>query len=310
MASIDIEQNKPECLGWLKAQRRYYAQAKSVQTAYLVIALALPIFGLYAASFFSEDRLITVKATVAYVSILLLLAEVGILSGLQRDLTKKAAKIQELFDTKVLFIPWSKFVVGTKIDAEDIKIISMDEFSEEDKKQFTDWYEPTVGTLPIELGRLICQRTNITYDMRVRRLYARGLLALVIVLVVILSLIGLYEGSKFSDLLLTLFLPFLPLASFALKDYRKHIDAIEGLTNLKGEVEKLWANALENPASKELTNQSRDLQDAIYRNRTSNPLIYDWVYKMLRSKNETLAYTGAKYYVAQAQEALKAGGAQ
>ena len=88
------------------------------------------------------------------------------------------------------------------------------------------------------------------------------------------------------------------------------MDAIEGLTNLKSEVEKFWASAMANPTSIDLTNQSRDLQDAIYRNRTSNALIYDWFYKLVRTKSETLAYVGAQTYVFQAHTALKTKGIQ
>ncbi|RYE67298.1 MAG: hypothetical protein EOO81_10595, partial [Oxalobacteraceae bacterium] len=202
MTSINIEQNKPEHLSWLRAQRLYYRQAKWVMTAFVFIAIALPILGLVvSASGLPEAELDRWKAKLTFMSITVLLAEIGIFSRLQRELVKKAAKIQELFDTTVLGLPWSKFVVGAKVDAEDIKTISMSELTPTDKKAFLNWYEPSVGTLPIELGRLICQRTNITYDMQVRRLYAKSLLGLVIVMVVVLSVIGLYKGSSFSDLL-------------------------------------------------------------------------------------------------------------
>ena len=53
-----------------------------------------------------------------------------------------------------------------------------------------NWYPPVVGNVPIEIGRLICQRTNVWWDPSLGRRYAAGPLLLAIVLV------GLRQGAK------------------------------------------------------------------------------------------------------------------
>jgi hypothetical protein len=115
---------------------------------------------------------------------------------------------------------------------------------------------------------------------------------------------GVHEQLIFSTLILNIVVPFVSLAAFVLREHRKQSDAVETLTSLKSEVEKLWAKALKNPWSADLDQDSRNLQDAIYRNRTLNPLVYDWVYWLSRKINEDSAHHGAETLVAEAQRSL------
>ena len=162
----------------------------------------------------------------------------------------------------------------------------------------------TIATLPLPLGRLLCQRTNVAYDLRVRRTYSGILLAAASLLGVALFVVGLHNGMKMEELILTMLLPALPLATFGLKEYRKQEDTIESLTTMKSEVEKVWDKALAGASFDELTVTARALQDAIYRHRVSNPLVFDWLYSWLRKNNEDLTRHATEKLVAEAQEKL------
>jgi hypothetical protein len=167
-----------------------------------------------------------------------------------------------------------------------------------------NWYEPAFSKLPLALGRLLCQRTNVAYDMRVRKSYSRILLGAVILLGVVLTLFGLYQDLKVDELLLTMYLPALPLAAFMLRERLKQADTIESLNTLKAEVETAWNKALSGASDTELTTTARALQDAIYRHRTGNPLVFDWLYNWLRKRNEDLARHAADKFVVEAQRKL------
>ena len=54
----------------------------------------------------------------------------------------------------------------------------------------------------------------------------------------------------------------------------------------------------------ELTTAARTLQDAIYRHRASNPLVFDWLYNRLRKRNEDLTRHAADKFVVEAQQKL------
>ncbi|SER72255.1 hypothetical protein SAMN02982919_02881 [Giesbergeria anulus] len=299
MNEIIHDQNRDDRLDLLRAQRTYYRRAKRLQTMFLILALILPWVGTI---WGTDDP--KIRPMLALTSIMLLLFEIGLGTRVQRDWVKTAARIQEQFDTEVFQLPWNQFVVGSKVDPEVIRAVTLKPITAAQRKKVEGWYEHCVGSIPLLLGRLICQRTNITYDMRVRKAYATGWLVLASVLIAFLMYRGVHEGLTFSDLLLNVIVPFIPLAAFVLREHRKQSDTVETLTTLKSEVDKLWAKALKTPSSAELAQDSRNLQDAIYRNRTSNPLVYDWVYWLRRKLNEDLARHGAETLVADAQHSL------
>ncbi|MDB5932269.1 MAG: hypothetical protein JWR60_3976 [Polaromonas sp.] len=306
MNKITTDQRPKDRLDLLRAQRTFYGRAKRLQTGFLFMALALPWI-----SFFWGPDASRIRPSLAFIGVVLLLVEIGVATRLQRNWVKTAARIQEQFDTEVLRLPWHSLVTGAKVDPEVIRSVTRKPMTDKEREDLDNWYEVCVGSIPLELGRLVCQRTNINYDMRVRNTYSAGLLWIAVLLVVTLFGYGLYDGLNIPALLLNVLVPFTPLAAFVLREHRKQADTVESLTSLKGEVEKLWAKALANPSSPELTQDSRNLQDAIYRNRTTNPLVYDWVYQVVRKDNEDASRHAAETLVAEAKKSLiKSAGGQ
>lgn len=293
-------QNEERRLDLLRAQRAYYRRAKRLQTVFLVFALVLP----WASSFWGPDDT-QVRPMLALFSVVLLLLDIGVATRLQREWIKTAARIQEQFDTEVLGLPWNQFVVGSKVDPESIRSVTRKPMTDSERKALTGWYERCVGSVGLAVGRLVCQRTNITYDMRVRKGYAWGCLALATALFLICLVHGIHSGLSLAEHILKVVVPFVPLAAFVLREHRKQADAVETLTTLKSEVDKLWTKALKNPESPGLQQDSRNLQDAIHRNRTSNPLVYDWVYWLSRKLNEDAAHHAAEALVAEAKRSAE-----
>ena len=296
---IDFEQNKPERLELLRAQRLFYARAKLYQNAMVVIALLLPLVGL-----FFGASVPAIRPFLGLAAVLLLAFDVGIISPKQRAHCKRGAKVQEQFDTEVLKLEWNKLVAGGRVDPEELRAIAPIPVSNADRRGLENWYEVSISKLPLPLGRLLCQRTNVAYDLRVRRTYSGILLGAASLLVVALLAVGVHHGLKLDELILTMCLPVLPLATFVLKEYRKQEDTIETLTTMKSEVEKVWDKALTGASFEELTTSARALQDAIYRHRASNPLVFDWLYSWLRKRNEDLTRHASEKLVAEAQQKL------
>lgn len=296
---IDLEQNKPERLELLRAQRLFYARAKLYQNVFTGMALALPTGGVLFATSFPK-----IRPFLGLGSILILLLEVGLMSRLQSECCNRGAKVQEQFDTEVLQLEWNRLVAGNQVDAEDVREIAPGQMPDAEKVRLENWYEPVFSKLPLALGRLLCQRTNVMYDMRVRKAYSRILLQAVTILVVALTLVGVYKDLTLDEFILTMYLPALPLAAFLMRERQKQNDTIESLSTLKAEVEKTWDKALSGASNAELATTSRALQDAIYRHRASNPLVFDWLYNRLRKRNEGLTQHAAKKLVIEAQQRL------
>lgn len=297
--NIAISQNRDDRLDLLRAQRVYYGRVKWMQTVFLVLALALP----WAGALWGADKP-QLRPLLVLVSIALLLGEIGFATRVQRKWVKTAARIQEQFDTDVLELPWNQFVVGSRVDPEAIRSVTRKPITSKERAELEGWYAKHAGALPLQLARLVCQRTNIAYDMNVRNAYVTGLSVVAASFFCYLLYRGVAEGLSFDSFLLSVAVPFMPLAAHVLRECRKQSDAVEGLITLKSEVEKLWSKALKAPNLTELAQDSRCLQDAIYRNRSSNPLVYDWVYWLVRKFNEDLAIHAAQVLVGEAQRSL------
>ncbi|QDZ28700.1 S-4TM family putative pore-forming effector [Noviherbaspirillum sp. UKPF54] len=296
---IPAKQSHPDFVALLRARYRNYRAAKRAQGSFVFLTIAIPMFSVLLAPTYPQ-----LKPYLALAAVILLLLDVGFIDPLQKDWMKRGAKLQEEFDTKVLGIPWNRFVAGAMVDREDVHTDSAKPLPLKRESELVPWYEPCVGAVSLSFGRLICQRTNITYDARLRRRYSSAMLYGAVALFFVAFLFGLAFQLDVSGLLLTVVVPFTPLFSWALREYRKQIDTVAALTSLKSESEKLWERALSGASSAELEKVSRELQDAIYQHRVRSPLVFDWVYDRLRNKNEGEARHAAQHLVAQAKTFL------
>ena len=126
-----------------------------------------------------------------------------------------------------------------------------------------------------------------------------------LVIAIIVLIAGVLLDPNFTDAILSLAMVS-PMLSWALREHRKQLDTCNSLQNLQSEFKTVWTKALEGASDEELKVGSRQLQDAIYQHRASAPLVFDWVYYRMRSKNEREAHAAAEEFVKQAEEALGA----
>lgn len=301
--NIPTRQASDENRGLLRARHRNYRAAKVTQGVLVLLSIILPVIGVWIGPQEPE-----IRPYLALASLILLVMETALFDRIQKDRLKLGAKLQEQFDTDVFDLPWNRFVTGAPVEHEDVRRLSAKLLSEKREAHFQAWYEVCIGRLPLHLARLIGQRTNISYDVRLRRRYGDWLLTLTILFGVALLYAGLYKGLQFPELIMTLVVPFLPVLTWALRERMQQANAAISLTNLNGEWEKIWTKALGGADAEALTVESRSLQDAIYQHRERSPLVFDWVYFIFRSANEDEAHHAAEDLVRKAEKALRDGG--
>lgn len=302
MNEIATSQARVENKLLLRARDRNYRTAKLTQGIVVLVLLILPIAGVLVGPSHPE-----VRPYIALSGLVMLLIETAIIDRLQKDRLKRGAKLQEQFDTEVFNLPWNRFIVGARVEPEDVRALSAKPLSTTREGHFDSWYEPCVGLLPLHLARLVCQRTNISYDARLRRKYGNGLLFLAILFGVGLLFIGLTMRLKLPDLLMTLVVPVMPILTWALKERLQHANTASSLTNLGTEWDKIWMRALGGADKAEITSDSRSLQDAIYQHRERSPLVFDWIYYRLRAANEDEAHHAAEDLVMKAKKVFEEG---
>jgi len=280
----------------LAAQRAIYSIAKRLMSIQLILSVPIIIILSAAAqylksSYFSaqfNQPMIDISWLVATTGILITLLDVICLSGAIIHFREKAAKIQELFDCDVLGLKWNSITIGRKPDYEDV-IEYADKYSKVDTQLVAlhNWYPVGIGDIPIKAARVLCQRSNIRWDIDLRNKVDICLYILTFVTFVILIMIGMAGELTINNFFVIVLSPCLPLFEFSFRYTQQNKRAIASLENLKAQIENIWKDAHNASLSYDnYDNISRKLQDAIFFNRKDNPLIFDWLYKHFQSDQE------------------------
>jgi hypothetical protein len=249
------------------------------------------------------------KSYSAFWGLLVALADVLWLTPLQKRLREHASRIQEGFDCDVLTLPWNDIKVGRQEDHEFVR----EQANKYEKiasrfPSIDNWYAPVVGILPIEVARIICQRSNCWWDSNQRRKYANLIIGSLTIIVLCVLGLGLIGGLTVEKLFLAVISPLSPAIILGIRQYSEHREAAGRLDKLKEHAEKLWLAALATPRNTDLSIKSRVLQDEIFENRKRSPLVLDWLYRHLRDDYEAQMNYGAEQLVAEAQERLGLSG--
>lgn len=192
---------------------------------------------------------------------------------------------------------WNTFLVGNRIDPEDVFADACKKLSEKDEQRLINWYPLAVKELPLYLARLVCQRTNLWYDSALRKRYRRVILTGCVVLIAGAGFISLAIDHTMTTFVLSTLAPMTPVMIWALRECNRQVATIEVLDRLNDEVKKLLGRARSGASEQEISMRSRELQDAIFNHRSSSPLIFDWVYNFLRSRMEEQMNAGADQLV-------------
>ena len=160
MNKIPEAQNEKGQLDKMAAQRQIYSDAKKIFAFQMVIAVPAPFLWAIVIKICPDWSIFA-----AYWGILVILADVTVLTLWIDSLKFRAAKIQELFDCDVMDIPWNSIKVGQKPDPEQIhKFAKKYDKKNKSRGKLENWYPGVVDRLPIHYGRLICQRANCIWD--------------------------------------------------------------------------------------------------------------------------------------------------
>ncbi|WP_074574342.1 S-4TM family putative pore-forming effector [Polaromonas sp. JS666] len=293
--NIAIDQVRPEAIDLLRARDRVYGYAKILQGVFVLVMIVIGVLG----SVVSADH----KPIFGLLGIFALLTDVIYLESHIKRLCKLGAQLGEEFDIKVLNLSRNQFIADRPVAPEDVRRYSAELLHADRERQLHNWYEPQVGQVPLAIGRLICQRTNINYDARLRTSYAARVLQAVLPLMGGLLIACLTLGMSL-EATVSLISSLLPVLNWVARDLRKNVEATSQLEKLRSEFDRLWARALDGAMPDELSQGSRRLQDAIFQHRGNTTLITDCFYQRMRSKSEDEAGAAAKRLIEEARTAL------
>ncbi len=298
MNSIPEDQMEQRQLDRLAAQRQMYSDAKTIQA--VQITLAVPAVVLWAILVAIWPGL---RVYAACWGIGLVLLDLLLLNPWQARHKERAAKVQEAFDCDVLRLRWPKLKAGRRPDPETVMRSSTRYRRRQGSDSpVRDWYPAVVGRLPIHLARIVCQRLNCWWDAQLRHHYALGVLAVGAVLIVCVLLVGLIGGLTLEKFVLAVMAPLLPTVVLGIRQFDENRKYAKSADRLKEYSEDMWDAAISGKSTPEdLKAESRRLQDAIFDNRRTSPLIFDWLYQRLLTQHEKESNKGANTLVEEAE---------
>lgn len=290
--AVAVLQNQEPQLKLLAAQRAVYWEAKRWVAFQIllttVVVIAITVIG---------DQTAWWRPWGALAGVLILLGDTIFFESVQKRLRRRGAKIQESFDCLVLGLDWNEFLAGSRPDGEEVNEYAAKyrEFVEyygsevgadRDYTKLRDWYSPAVARVPPHVARIICQRSNISWDSKLRRRYAAAVLTATVASFTILLAWGLFRHYSLEDFVLVL-AGLSPLLVWGGREFQKQREAADNLDRLMEGAKALWERLLEGRlTAEECGDESRSLQDALFDHRQNSPVVLEWVYERLRSGAE------------------------
>ena len=296
--SIVQRQELQENIELLAAQRNLYSRAKNIIGIQMMLSVPIAICAAIVTIFKPEY-----KGYIALWGILVVVFDLFVFTPWVKKLRDNAARVQELFDTKVLGLGWNEISVGKKPEYEMIHEEALKHgMADEQIASLRNWYPVVIEKVTETFGIIISQRSNVWWDARMRRKYTLSIRIALVVIALGLIAYGLYEKKDMFEFLAYIIAPLASTYVFGYRQMMEHGDAADRLDKLREISEKIWASALAGEDANALKMKCRTLQDQIFEHRKKNPPIFDFLFRWFRDSNERLMNKAAETLVAEAKK--------
>lgn len=283
---IRQRQNEDSALKLLAAQRQIYCDEKLLFGVQLALASTNALAGAIVALLPGTNFFVIGSGLI----VTILNEALAFATGTQQQ---QAARIQEQFDCYVLGLPPNPLHTGAPEPPEVIAKAS-ERYDPAKAPPLLDWYVGNLQKLSVTAARILCQRTNCSYDIGLRERYGRALWIAFGLSLVIVTLIGTLGGMTVFDWLSKLVGPLLPALCLIIKHNRANNESIKRLTELRAHADQLWNHCQGQAlADDEFLERSRRLQDELFDHRSRSLLQFEWLYKLSRPSVESYVTASA-----------------
>lgn len=276
-ADIKTRQDQEGALRLLLAQRRLYSKSKRWLglrlTGMGAIGIAAPVIALI------WPTLAVAIGAVAGVWIFL---GRSVFLNLEKQMSARAAAIQELFDIEVFRMP-SLSARSPMPTLEDITNLAGPDdkiLVSATKEKLLEWYSIDAQDSGVT-AVAICQRSNAAYSGSLLKTSAKLWLGLVGAWVAILVILSMLLGLSLGTFLLGIAFPLLPA-------FLDTISYWQGIRRATSEREALSKEIQEKLTNNDIRGEDLVIwQTTMYGLRREVPQVPDFVYKLMRNANET-----------------------
>ncbi|MDQ7909308.1 S-4TM family putative pore-forming effector [Phytohabitans sp. ZYX-F-186] len=266
-APLSHRQNTREMAHLLKAMSAAHRRARRFDASYLSVSILVALSGLVAT--FVDVLAVPVSVVGGLWAVA---CGAGITAWTRREV-QRAATIQEMFDVRLFELPWNTVAAGDPIGAAEVNWLA--KRYRGGGSALRDYYD--VPTLPRPYDVIACQMLNLAWGARIRRRYARTLLAGVFGWSAAGVVVGAFAGLTVTETVLWWYVPSLGVALVAWEAFRAQRDVAAGRERV---LDLVWAEVRASAPGREagLLEMARRVQDAILQTRTRDIRVPNWFF--------------------------------
>jgi len=284
---VEERQNDPDMLRLQRAASRAHVSAQRWSRSRFYAAVALAGAGLATRTIDALPG--TASDVVVVVALLWTVLHLLWVTPNLNTATRKAALVQERFDTDLLGLTWNGLLAGEPLREDQIQALERgftqlpERLRAQREEMVPDWYDVQTKGIRWPYCALLCQRQNLAWDARLRRNWAALLAGSISGWLVTCIAVASATDMSMLDTLLRLIAPSVPaiqIAWAAALDHRRVADQRERATRVvETELRTAPNGTRATPAA-----VVRQVQDIIWLTRTRAARVPQWFYKRSRGQ--------------------------
>jgi len=203
-----------------------------------------------------------------------------------------AARVQEQSDLALYVdLSWNYTIESDGPLNPDI-ITDAEQRSKAEKKRFLNWYTAGVSEMRDHKQQiLLCQRESLSFDYLLRVRFARTCYWVLFSVIAFGLILSWFKNPPFQIFLVQIALPLAGLVKFLWDNYERNMHTAHELAQMEIDVRKKLKK-IEHKPNDLTVDDLRDIQDFIFRNRSTGLPVPDIFYKWLRPKIEPTIQSG------------------
>ncbi len=280
MNTIKVNQELPQNMQLLKAQRVIYANAKKIYRWQLTTTIAIVVILNFLKLFQQDISKIDLTPYITLVSVTITIVDLLFLTGYLSKYKTNGAKAQELFDCHIFNMEWNETNTGDKPENWVIEKAEK-KYVYNPKAPLTNWYHIDLDGLSHEEAILRCQETNLEYDRKLRYHFKNDCTIACLFVVIGSFIVATFVNASLQGYLTNFIAPSLPLVVILIKLILDNHKAVKSLEEVRKAARKLRIGG-----SKPSMQQLRQVQDKLYCSRKDSVLIPENYYQYRRLKLE------------------------
>ncbi|MFJ4981825.1 S-4TM family putative pore-forming effector [Streptomyces coeruleorubidus] len=270
--SISQRQNDESLQKILRAGESSHARARQLAAVHMSISFLLAAGAVLGVFVTSIQETLTVAGF-----LWALVYSAGASSWTEREF-RRAALLQEAFDTQLYELHWNEILAGSVPSADEVSRLARR--YKGSAERLRDYYE--IPALPRPLDVLSCILQNLAWGARVRRRFAATVQGAVVIWVAAGMLVGVVTGAALLSVLINWFVPSLGLLLLGVDTYRTQRDTAAVREHARSVIlprMREYAEAGMPPAAtRDLLVLARQAQDVLLRTRLRQARVPNWFF--------------------------------